>query len=133
MKPNTLLLHTVTYALILVSIFSFSFSQSMANMFCELLREPSGEFDNFTRMSATDFEYLLDKISPIITKKDTRLREAIPAKVRLAITLRFLATGDSYQSLHFLFKVSNQVISAIVPEVCGAICEVLQDEIKVSK
>jgi len=104
----------------------------MENVFVELLYEPSGEFENFTRMSLSDFEYLLTLISPIISKQDTQLRDSIPAKIRLAITLRFLATGDSYKSLHFLFKVSSQIISKIVPEVCAAINQVLNNEVKVT-
>lgn len=103
----------------------------MENVFVELLYEPSGEFENVTRMSLSDFEYLLTLISPIILKQDTQLRDSIPAKIRLAITLRFLATGDSYKSLHFLFKVSSQIISKIVPEVCAAINQVLKNEVKV--
>lgn len=103
----------------------------MENIFVELLYEPSGEFENFTRMSLSDFEYLLTLISPIISKQDTQLRDSIPAKIRLAITLRFLATGDSYKSVHFLFKVSSQIISKIVPEVCAAINQVLKNEVKV--
>lgn len=84
-------------------------------------------------MTYADFELLLSKISPMISKQDTDFREAIPAKYRLAITLRFLASGDSYKSLHYLFKVSTQAISKIVREVCKAINEVLKDEIKVKK
>jgi len=67
----------------------------------------------------------------ILSKNDTQFREAIPAKTRLAITLRFIATEDSYKSLHFLFKVSSQLISRILPEVCNAINDLLKDEIKV--
>lgn len=81
-------------------------------------------------MSSSDFEYILDKISPIISKNDTQFREAVPAKTRLAITLRFLATGNSYKSLHF-YSVSSQLISQIVPEVCNAINDLLKGEIKV--
>ncbi|CAH2088681.1 unnamed protein product [Euphydryas editha] len=54
----------------------------------------------------------------------------IPAKIRLALTLRYLATGDSYKSLHYLFKVSTPAISQIIPEVCKAINSVLKDQIK---
>lgn len=97
----------------------------------ELNCEPSGEFENLTRLNHTDFQYLLSKVSPIISKKDTHWRLAIPAKLRLAITLRYLATGDSFKSLHFLFKVSSEIISKIVPEVCTAIVEVLKDQVKV--
>lgn len=97
----------------------------------DLLKEPSGLFENFCRMSFEDFEYLLRKIEPYISKKDTKWRKAIPAKERLAVTLRFLATGDSFKSLHYLFKISPQLISNIVPEVCTALIKVLEDSIKV--
>lgn len=82
-------------------------------------------FKNFTRMSREDFGILLEKIKPKIIKRNTYFREAIPPEVRLAICLRFLASGDSYISLQYTFKVSRQLISRIVPEVCRAICEVL--------
>ncbi|CAH2013465.1 unnamed protein product [Acanthoscelides obtectus] len=66
----------------------------------------------------------------MIYKHDTDFREAIPAKFRLAITLRFLASGDSYKSLHYLFKVSVPMISKIIREVCQALNEVLKDQVK---
>ncbi|CAB3241643.1 unnamed protein product [Arctia plantaginis] len=46
-------------------------------------------------------------ISPAISKQDTDFRESIPAKIRLAVTLRYLVTGDSYRSLHYTFKISS--------------------------
>lgn len=103
----------------------------MENQLAELYAEPSGEFGNFVRMSCSDFEYILQKISPMVAKKDTDWRDAIPVKVRLAVTLRYLATGDSYRSLHYLFKISSQVISVIVPEVCLALNDLLKDLVKV--
>ncbi|CAH2009766.1 unnamed protein product [Acanthoscelides obtectus] len=106
-------------------------SLSMQSQLGELIAEPSGEFKKFTRMSTTDFEFLLNKISPLISKKDTQLRKAVPTRMRLAITLRYLATGDSFQSLHFLFNVSPQLISTIVPEVCKALNQVLRKEIQI--
>ncbi|KAF9418815.1 hypothetical protein HW555_004482 [Spodoptera exigua] len=106
--------------------------QFIEEKFNELLYEPSGEFDNFCRMSYSDFEFLLQKISPMISKHDTDFREAIPAKFRLAITLRFLASGDSYKSLHYLFKVSVPMISIIIREVCRALNEILKDLVKSS-
>lgn len=105
----------------------------MNNQLAELLAEPSGEFENFLRMSLTDFNYLVDKIYPLVAKQDTILRDSIPVKIRLAITLRFLATGDSYRSLHYTFKVSSQIISQIIPEVCQALIKVLKNMVQVSK
>lgn len=107
------------------------YRQFIEDKFNEFLYEPSGEFDNFCRMSYTDFEFLLQKISPMISKQDTDFREAIPAKFRFAITLRFLASGDSYRSLHYLFKVSVPMISKIIREVCRALIEILKDQVKV--
>ncbi|XP_041989222.1 protein ANTAGONIST OF LIKE HETEROCHROMATIN PROTEIN 1-like [Aricia agestis] len=62
--------------------------------------------------------------------KDTHMREAISPEDKLLITLRFLATGDSYTSLQYMFKVSKQSISRFVPVVCEAIIQALKDYIK---
>nr|CAH7742994.1 unnamed protein product [Callosobruchus chinensis] len=67
-------------------------------------------------MSSENFEILINLIGPKVEEKNTRFREAIPIKERLAITMRFLATGDSYTSLQYLFKVYKQLISWIVLE-----------------
>lgn len=100
-------------------------------MILDLQKEPSGKFENFCRMSAEDFEYLLIKIGPKIQKQDTNMRPAIPVKDRLAVTLRFLASGDSFTSLGYLFKISHQFISRNIPIVCQALVEALKEEIRV--
>ncbi|CAH1957432.1 unnamed protein product [Acanthoscelides obtectus] len=105
----------------------------MERLLSELTAESGIEFPGFLRMSTSDFEILLQKLAPLITKKDTKFRKAIPAKVRLAITLRYLATGDDFRSLHYLFKISHQLISKIVHEVCASILIVLKDEVMVRK
>lgn len=55
-------------------------------------------FRIFFRMSSTDFEIILDKIGGKISKINTNFRKSISPANRLAATLRFLASGDSYAS-----------------------------------
>lgn len=100
-------------------------------MLCDLIKEP-GKSENFCRMSTTDFEYLLNEIGPQIARTDTNMRKCIPVQERLAVALRFLATGDSYSSLSSSFKFSTQTVSKCVDEVCSALIQKLQGEIKVS-
>ncbi|KAJ8728814.1 hypothetical protein PYW07_006510 [Mythimna separata] len=82
-------------------------------------------------MSAADFEYLLNKIGPFIAKQDTNMRKCIPIQERLAVTLRFLATGDKFSSLAYLFKFSKSTIATCIMEVCQALIQELR-EVKVS-
>lgn len=97
------------------------------------LRMFDGSFVNFTRMTSTDFEVLLEMVGPAIAKQDTILRNAVGPDIRLAITLRYLSTGDSYASLSYTFRVSKQLISNIVPEVCKELIKALKIYVKMSK
>ena len=38
------------------------------------------------------------EITPLITKKSTMMRQPIDPEIKIAMTLRFLATGESYES-----------------------------------
>lgn len=93
--------------------------------------EEDGHFQNFVRMSSVDFLFLLEAIREKISRIDTKLRKAISVEERLALTLRFLATGDSYSSLKYTFNISKQLISQVVPEVCKTIIETLIHHVKV--
>lgn len=59
-------------------------------------------FKNFVRMGFNDFNVLLDYVRPAIEKQDTNMRKAIPAEERLAVTLRYLATGENFRSLRYV-------------------------------
>jgi hypothetical protein len=74
-----------------------------------------GQYKKFTRMAPADFEFLITLISMKIAK-DRTYRAAVPVEERLAVTLRVLATGDSYTSLQYLFKISKQAIGQNIPE-----------------
>ena len=49
----------------------------------------------------------------------------ISAAEHLTVTLRFLATGEMFQSLSFQFRISDRAISYIVKEVCNTILKYL--------
>ena len=67
------------------------------------------------------FRELLERVGPRITKQDTNYRKALEPGLKLAITLRHLATGETYHSLRFAFRVPHNTISLLVKEVCEAI------------
>ena len=72
-------------------------------------------------MTPNRFEHLLTLVAPLIEKRTTRFREPISASQRLALTLRFLATGESQQSLSFSYRIGKATVSKIVSETSLAI------------
>lgn len=60
------------------------------------------------------------------------MRNATPVTTRLAITLGFLAIGDSFKSLIY-HSVSDTSICVIILVVCAVLIEGLKDYIKVSR
>lgn len=61
------------------------------------------------------------------------MRCALPAKLKLEVTLRYLATGDSFKTLHYIYRVGKSTICAFLPEVLDAIFVELQEYIKVKE
>jgi len=56
------------------------------------------------------------------------MRDAISPHERLTATLRFLATGRTYECLKYSTIISPQSLSTIIPETCEAIYTVLHEE-----
>ncbi|XP_029969512.1 protein ANTAGONIST OF LIKE HETEROCHROMATIN PROTEIN 1 isoform X2 [Salarias fasciatus] len=90
--------------------------------------EDRAGFRSLLQMNAEELEFILNKVAPLITKMHTKMRRAITAKERLALTLRFLATGESFSSLSFQFRVGESTISMIVSQTCEALHRTLHDE-----
>ncbi|CAK1593514.1 unnamed protein product [Parnassius mnemosyne] len=90
----------------------------------------SEDFRNFLRMDQDTFNELLEMVRPMVTKKNTVMRQAVSAEERLIATLRFLATGRSYKDLRFSTVTSFQLLSKIIPETCWAIYKALKKTIK---
>ncbi|XP_069605550.1 uncharacterized protein [Ranitomeya imitator] len=90
------------------------------------LRRYPDKFISFCRLSILAFDRLLTILAPHLTLQDTVMRKSISAEERLLITLRFLATGESYTSLHLQFRVGKSTISNIVRCTCTVIWQKLQ-------
>lgn len=90
-------------------------------LFHELRDNFPMDFRNYLRMDCESFRILLDLVSPIISKKDTKMRESISAEERLTTTIRYLATGRSVST-----GISSPSLSKIIPETCKAVFEVLK-------
>ena len=114
-------------------------------------------YRNFLRMDPATFELLLSEVGPLITYQDTKMCKAITPGERLALTLRFLATGivtqfilyysslksilfthyfcvftgKSFCSIQYLYRIPSQTVGKIIIETCLAITQVLQDHLKV--
>ncbi|XP_055907203.1 uncharacterized protein LOC129942350 [Eupeodes corollae] len=96
-----------------------------AKLLMELREEEPELYRNVMRMSSKQFDYLLNLVKPHFAIADTKLRQSISAEARLALTLRYLATGESFNSLRLLFRIALPTISAIIPEVLDAINKIL--------
>ena len=65
----------------------------------ELLLNDMEGFRRYVRMDYTSFFELVEMIRPTVQRVDTILCKCVSVEDRLAVTLRFLATGESYHSL----------------------------------
>ena len=95
----------------------------------ELRNEDVSSFKKYLRITPDMFDEIFQCVTPQIQKKNTQFRHAIPAGLKLAVTLRYMATGDTYVSLAYDFWVASETISHFIPEVCGAIADEYREEV----
>ena len=91
------------------------------------LKEDPELFFRFMRMTPKRFEHLLSFAQPRIEKQDTNFRTARKPPVRLALTLRYLASGESQQSLSFSFRMRRTTLGQILSETSDAIFQSLKE------
>ena len=83
----------------------------------ELRRKDQRSFMNFMRMPTEMFDEILDRVGPRIAKQHTFWRVPLDLGMKLAITLRHLASGTKYRNMQFGWRIPNKTISIIVREV----------------
>ena len=79
---------------------------------------PNDRLENFN-MSQSTFAYLCDELRSSIEKNNTAMRKAIPADIRAALTLWFLATGADYRTTGYLFGISKSTVCLVSSDVCS--------------
>jgi len=97
----------------------------------ELRNEDEASFANFLRMHPAMFDELLARVGPRITKQHTFYRDPLEPGMRLALTLRHLASGSKYASMKFGWRVPHNTQSLVVRQVCQAIIDEYVDEVLV--
>ena len=105
------------------------------NIMADLYATDISGFTNYMRMTPEFFEMIKTRLEPHLAMQATNYRAPISVGEKLALTIRYLATGESYTSLSCQFRVGRSTlscqfrvgrstISKFLPEVCRAI----QDE-----
>ena len=100
-------------------------------LFRELSSEDQQAYRKHMRMSAEKFDELLRLVESCISKTDTAMKAAIPARLKLEVTLQFLASRDSFSSLPSLFRIPPCTISRFLPETLQSIINALDSFVKV--
>ena len=67
----------------------------------------------------------MEKVRPFITKQTTKFRLPISPEEKLAVTLRYMATGESFRSLMYQFRIHRSTIEQFIEPVCAAIYKVM--------
>ena len=94
------------------------------NIMAELYATDIPGYTNYMRMAPEFFEMIKTRLGPRLARQATNYRAPISVGEKLALAIRYLATGESYTSLSCQFRVGRSTISKFLPEVCRAI----QDE-----
>ncbi|KAI4380771.1 hypothetical protein MLD38_006922 [Melastoma candidum] len=92
---------------------------------CDSPEFPANEFRDVFRMSKPTFNFICDVLDPVIMKKNTALREAIPTRHRVAVCIWRLATGEPLRSVADRFGLGISTCHKLIMEVCSAMKTVL--------
>ena len=111
------------------SVFTQRLQQGEYNNLLRELRlsDPDLHF-RYLRMSKETFDNLVSAVAPLLSRRKyfSPQRAAITPAERLAVTVRYLATGTSQVSLSFNYRMGRSTVCGIVRETCEAIWKALQ-------
>ena len=85
-------------------------------------------FYRYFHMTPQRFDNLLSLVGPLITRQATVMRSPISAGERLAVTIRYLVTGDAMQTISFSFRLGHSTVCGIIDNTCDAIWNALSPD-----
>ena len=80
---------------------------------------------NYFRMLPSTFDDLLRLVQPVLSKQRSRFREPLSPALKLAVTLRYLATGESQASLSYNFRIGRSTVCEILDDFAEKIWAIL--------
>ena len=95
--------------------------------FRELLLDDAKSFKGFIRMDRFHFQFLVERLYPRLIKRDTVMRKSIKPDEQCCLFLRYIASGESFRSLEYQFRISRRTISRVISTVAKAIIHEMQD------
>ncbi|XP_071503284.1 putative nuclease HARBI1 [Diadema antillarum] len=81
------------------------------------------------RMPPAMFDEVVQRLTPRLTEQDTNYRASLEPGLKVAITLRHLASGNTYRNMQYAWRVPHNTISVVVRRVVKAIIEEYTDEL----
>ena len=96
---------------------------SFYTIFQELKQEDAEGFRGYVRLNTTSFDKLVEL--PSSTLFITVMRECIKPEEMCCEALRYFASGESFCSLEYQFRISRKAILYIVEQVAAVIIKIL--------
>nr|CAI5847063.1 unnamed protein product [Callosobruchus analis] len=91
-------------------------------LICRHLYTNVNKFREYFRLTPALFDYVLGYIKEDLCSKPTnRVQNPLTPEQKLCLLLRFLATGESFRSLAFQFRICHSWISTIIRQVSESI------------
>ena len=72
------------------------------HLMVELRNEDHRSFQNFMRMPPAMFDEIVERLTPRITKQTTNWRTPLELGLKVALTLRHLASGAKYKDMQIM-------------------------------
>jgi len=79
----------------------------------ELRNEDPRSFQNFMRMPPDMFDEIVQRLTPRLTKQTTNFRVPLDPGLKVAITLRHLASGAKYHDMQYAWRVPHNTMSKL--------------------